>query len=611
MNRLEKSYKKTELTNREWIQKRIRKMVGKSVDKMMKKVLDNKEAISIYETDGVILIRRMNDKSQIKKATKITDPILINRSMMHEFVYDGLERVECLKNLKSKTFDASSIPYTITKNKKKLSDLFYSFIKFHTEEDTVHGLAYQEVLINDMCNLFGINISSDETFEVLLNNLRTSGQLDKDKVREFLLSEWGYPIDQKIPMPKDEPKKDVEPILETEVAKEVEKAIDKFLGEEVIEKSEDIKEEVLKEDIPEEETPVEESVTEPKEDQEPENKLPEMIEVAKSCDEMDQEGIKIPKHPLSPSKDVPIDEIISYMSKFIERHVRTMKLKKYRNSEIRTKKGAEPFLSYLLYNTSRFVNGSFPDNAFQAWGWWSKSPRSSLSVGHVHVSQLHYNTYAALIISICNENDYNELLAYIRNEIRIHFDSKNIVGGGVHQDVVMNDEEEIISRDDAISEIKLAIQAMQDEWRLYFSEYTDPEYLANPILKRYNEITGETTIYAPCVSDTKYGFLSDGDLFVFTSDCVFKGNTPWRLRDGASVFQRKTHNNGKTSTRYTNHTNDDDKNDMIAYINEHMEMNIRYDEMNEKERRQTIKFISEHYHCYRLFPIKVITKVEE
>ena len=604
MNRLEKSYKKTELTNREWIQKRIRKMVGKSVDKMMKKVLDNKEAISIYETNGVILIRRMNDSSQIKKATKITDPLLINQPMLYEFMYDGSERST---HLKSKTFDASSIPYTITKNKKKIPDLLDSFLKVYKDENDVNGKAYQEALINDICNLFGIDISSDETFEVLLNNLRSSGQLDKNKVREFLLAEWGYPLGQKIPMPKDEPKKDVEPILETEVTK----SIGESMKDLETEKPEDIKEEVLKEDIPEEESPVEEPVEEPKEEPEPENKLPEMIEVAKSCDAMDHERITIPKHPLSPSKDVPIDEIISYMSKFIERHVRTMKLKKYRNSETRAKKGAEPFLSYLLYNTSRFVNGSFPDNAFQAWGWWSKSPRSSLSVGHVHVSQLHYNTYAALIISICNENDYNELLSYIRNEIRIHFDSKNIVGGGVHQDVVMNYEEGIISRDDAISEIKMAIQAMQDEWRLYFSEYTDPEYLANPILKRYNEITGETTIYAPCVSGTKYGFLSDGDLFVFTSDCVFKGNIPWRLRTGASVFQRKTHNNGKTSTRYTNRANDDDKNDMIAYINEHMEMNIKYDEMNEKERRQTIKFISEHYHCYRLFPIKVITKVEE
>ena len=164
---------KKELTNRERMERKLAKGIKRSTTRIIDDIFYRRDQISLYETEGALLVVRTDSVTQIDDNMLLQMPVV---DLLRGNNIDGSAPIRIRR------FNASHIPYIMESVKGAVRDVV------KPNQDPVIIDPDIQVL-QTICKSFNITMPEGEALETTLNFLRKEGKLDPDELWNFVKGE--------------------------------------------------------------------------------------------------------------------------------------------------------------------------------------------------------------------------------------------------------------------------------------------------------------------------------------------------------------------------------------------------------------------------------------
>ena len=164
---------KKELTNRERMERKLAKAIKRSTTRIIDDIFYRRDQISLYETEGALLVVRTDSVTQIDDNMLLQMPVV---DLLRGNNIDGSAPIRIRR------FNASHIPYIMESVKGAVRDV----VKPNPDPVIIDP---DIQVLQTICKSFDITMPEGEALETTLNFLRKEGKLDPDELWNFVKGE--------------------------------------------------------------------------------------------------------------------------------------------------------------------------------------------------------------------------------------------------------------------------------------------------------------------------------------------------------------------------------------------------------------------------------------
>ena len=164
---------KKELTNRERMERKLTKGIKRSTTRIIDDIFYRRDQISLYETEGALLVVRTDSVTQIDDSMLLQMPVV---DLLRGNNIDGSAPIRIRR------FNASHIPYIMESVKGAVRDV----VKPNPDPVIIDP---DIQVLQTICKSFNITMPEGEALETTLNFLRKEGKLDPDELWNFVKGE--------------------------------------------------------------------------------------------------------------------------------------------------------------------------------------------------------------------------------------------------------------------------------------------------------------------------------------------------------------------------------------------------------------------------------------